>query len=325
MPVSYTCPNPDCGVTLKTANPVAPGKSVKCPKCGKPFVPVPPESSGPGTYALADDPPRKAAPPPPPPPPPKPFADLDDEDPESIKRGYAIAEDDEEELKKIAKNKPKFTEVQEKFKKSARGPAQKLLVMPSNLLVFEGLITAIAGLGIFIWGMWPLVFNDAPPGEEETEEAVIYMLLGVLVFGWGSAVCFGASQMQELGSYPIAMTGAIMGLVPLLVGLYAIIMLLNPKVKAGFEEVAGAIDEDEDEDKEKDKEDEDEDEEDDEEDDEEESSRRKTAKKGGTGKKASRKMLRRMTDGDDEDDDDEEEKPRKKRRKPRPADDDDDE
>ena len=34
MSVSYTCPNPDCGVTLKTPSPVPPGKKVKCPKCG---------------------------------------------------------------------------------------------------------------------------------------------------------------------------------------------------------------------------------------------------------------------------------------------------
>ena len=41
MSVSYTCPNPDCGVTLKTPNPVPPGKRVKCPKCTQMFTPVP--------------------------------------------------------------------------------------------------------------------------------------------------------------------------------------------------------------------------------------------------------------------------------------------
>ena len=41
MSVSYTCPDPNCGVTLKTANRVAVGKSVNCPKCGSPFVPEP--------------------------------------------------------------------------------------------------------------------------------------------------------------------------------------------------------------------------------------------------------------------------------------------
>src|SRR5262249_53729660 len=146
------------------------------------------------------------------------------------------------------KNKPKFTEVQDKFKKSARGPAMSLLVMPSNLLTLAGLITCVGGLGMFVVGMWPLVFNDAPPGEEELEEAIVLMMLGVCTLFWGAMVCFGASQMQELASYPWSMIGSVMGIAPLLVGIYAIVMLQNPKVKAGFAEGA-LIDEDEDEDK----------------------------------------------------------------------------
>src|SRR5581483_6911570 len=230
MSVSYTCPNPDCGVTLKTPNRVAAGKSVKCPKCNRPFVPEPGEeaeagATGPGTYGLADAPaPKKPAPAKPaakpettPPPAAKPAAhDDDDEDDESVKKGYG-------EIKEAAKNKPKFTEVQDKFKKSARGPAQGLLVMPSNLLTLSGIITVAGGIVIFIYGMWPLVFNAAPPGEEEMEEAVATMVVGAIIFGWGAMVCFGASQMQELGSYPLAMTGAVMGLVPMLVGLFGII------------------------------------------------------------------------------------------------------
>jgi hypothetical protein len=43
MSVAYTCPNPDCGVTLKTPTPVPPGKKVKCPKCNNQFMPVPAE------------------------------------------------------------------------------------------------------------------------------------------------------------------------------------------------------------------------------------------------------------------------------------------
>jgi hypothetical protein len=343
-------------VTLKTPNRVAPGKSVKCPKCGNPFVPEPAEAAaGPGTYALSeDDAPKKAGAPKPAAKPAaaapaykKPAEVDDEEDPESVKKGYGVVSESEEELKKIAKAKPKFTEVQDKFKKSARGPAQALMVMPSNLLTFEGLITAIGGIVIFVVGMWPLVFNDAPPGEEEMEEAVMWMLMGAIVFGWGAMVCYGASQMQELGSYPLAMTGAIMGLVPLLVGLFGIIMLLNPKVRAGFEEVAGALDEDEDDEggggKAKDDEDEDEDDEDD---DEGGGKTGTGAKKvaGRLAKKAGRRLLGYMTGGGDDEDDggdeeeateeaeeeatsedeEEEETPRKKRRKKRADEDDED-
>ena len=151
--------------------------------------------------------------------------------------------------------------------------------------------------------MFPLVFNDAP-GEEELEEAIATMLIALVVFFWGVLVCFGASQMQELGSYPLAMMGAIAGVVPLLVGIFGIVMLQNPKVKAGFEEGSGGPD---DEDEDEDDEDGDEDDEDEDEDDEEggggkkESGTSKTAKK--VAKKLGRKLLGGLLGGDGGDDD----------------------
>src|SRR5579871_1075323 len=138
MPASYTCPNPDCGVTLRTPNPVAVGKRVACPKCKQPFVPEPGDAA-------------PAAPPPPPPPPPpapeskSPFAD-DEEDQASINKGYGVVKETEAEIEAGKKNKPAFGAVKDKFKKSARGPAMELLVTPSNLLLGEGLLTGVGGL-----------------------------------------------------------------------------------------------------------------------------------------------------------------------------------
>jgi hypothetical protein len=334
MAVSYTCPNPDCGVTLKTPHPVQPGKSVKCPKCNQPFVP---ETAGevakeePITFKLADEPapakraatpakpnavaktPPKAEPPKPPPPSPKKSALDDEDDDESVKRGYGVIDETEEEKKEAEKNKPKFTEVQDKFKKSARGPAQAMLVMPSNLLTAEGLITMAGGIVIFLHGMWPLVFNDAPPGDEETEEAFQEMALGLLAFVWGALVCYGASMMQELGSYTWAMVGSVLGVVPILVGIFGIVMLQNPKVKAGFEEGEGGPDEDEEEDKKKDDDDDEEDDEEEDDDDEEEEEEEKPKKKS--------KAVKRKDE--DEDDEEEDEKPKKKAKRSKPQADDD--
>jgi hypothetical protein len=82
--------------------------------------------------------------------------------------------------------------------------------------------------------------------------------------------------MQELASYSMAMGGAILGILPF--GIFALIMLQKPDVKAGFEESEGGPDDDEDEDKD-DEDDEDEDDQDEDEDDEEEN--RKGKKKKG--------------------------------------------
>jgi cadmium resistance protein CadD (predicted permease) len=281
MSATYTCPNPACGATLRTANPVPAGRPVNCPKCKQTFTPVPdggePPAAGPGTFKFADDEPKKPAKPKAnitgspkgkgekPPEMPKPEEkkkrfEEEEEDDESIKKGYGVVKETEAEAAAAEKNKPKFEDIQEKFKKSARGPAIALLVTPANLLIVEGLITGVAGIALAIIGMWPLVFNDAPASEEETEEAVITMLLGLMTFGWGGIICLGASMMQELRSYTWAMIGAVMGVLPLLVGIYAILMLQNPKVKAGFEESEGGPeDDDEDEDKDEDEDDEDDD------------------------------------------------------------------
>ncbi len=342
MPVTYTCPNPNCGASLKTPARVAAGKSVKCPKCGKPFVPESEEDVDPPVATLKfadDDSPKKPAGPtkpgakpaakvekkedPAPAPAAKsPFADDDDESEESIKKGYGVTQETEAEKQEAEKHRPKFTEVQDKFKKSARGPAMAMLVMPSNLLTAVGLANAALGLLWFLVGAWPLIFNDAPPGEEELEEALLGMVIGVLVFSWGAMVCFGASQMQELGSMPWGMTGSIMCALPISVsivaqlqenwiplgvivalpqigiGIFGAVTLQNPAVKAGFAESEGGPDDDEEDEEEKD-EDEDEDDEDEEdEDEEEEEAKKKKVKKPAKKAKATKK--RKDDDEDDE-------------------------
>ncbi len=290
MSVAYTCPNPDCRVVLKTPSRVAVGKSVKCPKCSNTFVPEPgngspqkvPATEG-GTLKFADDGPvkrptaSKSAPPKAEPPPTNP--DDDDESAESVRKGYGVMKETAAELEAAEKNKVKFGEVEDKIKKSSRGPAIALLVMPSNLLTAVGLLTAVFGVGLFVWGMWPMVFNDAPPGDEEIDDAIFTMFLATLLFGWGVLLCFGASQMQELASYMWAMVGAVMA-IPLLVGIFAVIILQDPKVKAGFEESEGGPGEGYDEeDKKEDDEDDDDEDEDDDDDDEDRPKKRAKGKR----------------------------------------------
>jgi hypothetical protein len=127
---------------------------------------------------------------------------------------------------------------------TTRVSAQALLVMPCNLLINEGKITVAGGIVIFVVGMWPLAFNNAPPNNDEIEEALEQMALGMLVFVWGVLVCYGAEQMWELTSYNWAMVGSVLGVLPILVGIFGIIMLQNPKVIAGFAEVEAGREED---------------------------------------------------------------------------------
>lgn len=183
---------------------------------------------------------------------------------------YGVAKESEEELRLIEKNKPKFGDVADKFKKSARGPAQAILVLPVNLLIAEGALTGIIGIGAVIYGLFPLVFADAPPSDEEYAEQLVIIFGGFVCLLWGSLICHGASKMQELESYAWALVGGVLGIFPFLAGIFALVALRDPRVLAGFEEVEGALDEDE-----EDEVDDEEDEEDEEEEEEEERPRKR--------------------------------------------------
>ena len=116
-----------------------------------------------------------------------------------------------------------------------RGQVIGLLVMPCNLLTAVGLILRVFSLVIFVMGMWPLVFAAAPPPPGVVPDALFEMALGLLICGWGAAICSGASQMLALVSYKWAMAGSILA-IPVLVGIYGLVMLQDPNVIDAFDE-----------------------------------------------------------------------------------------
>ncbi len=163
---------------------------------------------------------------------PAPTKPIDDDDDDVS--AYGVVKESEEEEKLAQKNKPTFGAVRDKFKRSARGPAAALMVMPSTLLLGQGVLTSLIGLAMLIIGLWPLIFTDAPPSDEEVADTMQYILFGIVAFFWGGIVCYGSYQMSTLGSYPWAFVGAVFGLLPLLAGIFSIITLKDPRVVAGY-------------------------------------------------------------------------------------------
>ena len=274
----YICP--DCDTKLKSSVQAEPGQEFKCPRCLTVFIPRAEVMK----FADGDEPKKKprpkakAAPAPvaaPPPPPPRSMMDDDDDD----DTPYAVAKESEEEQLLAAKNKPTFGAIRDKFKRSARGPAAAILVLPSNLLIGQGALTAVVGLGMVINGAWPLIFTDVSPSDEEIAENAFYICLGLFSMVWGAITCFGASHMSSLDSYPWAFVGACFGLLPLLAGVFSIIALKDPRVVAGFLEPLDGPNHEEIDEKKSDDDDDEEEEDDDDDDDEEEEEEERPAKR----------------------------------------------
>ena len=273
----YLCP--DCDAKLKSKVQAEPGQEFQCPACQHVFVPRAEVIK----FAAGDEPARKKAKPkakaapvpaaaPPPPPPPKSMTDDDEDD-----SPYSVVQESEEEQRLANKNKPTFGAIRDKFKRSARGPAAAILVLPSNLLIGQGALTAVVGLGMIVNGAWPLIFTDVSPSDEEIAENSFYICLGLFAAIWGGIVCFGASHMSSLDSYPWAFVGACFGLLPLLAGVFSIIALKDPRVVAGFlEPLDGPNHEEVEEKKKPDDEEEDDDEEEEEEEEEERPAKKRT-------------------------------------------------
>src|SRR5437763_617632 len=129
MPQHYPCPK--CKAVLKRDQPLEAGKRIRCPKCKEVFAPVAAQSA---TVGKSDE---------------------DDRNP------YAVVEEKgEDEAIKAEKERAAHGLVKDRYKKSKRGPALKLVVVPSNFLLADGVSSCITALVGFIIGIGPLVFWD---------------------------------------------------------------------------------------------------------------------------------------------------------------------
>jgi len=223
MAIQVKCPS--CKAVLKLPSALAPGKKIRCPECEHVFAPTAAAkpAAKPAAKAVAVPPPTAKSSP----------SQNDDDDGEGsygLEGEKALSEKDKKNLE------INFGELRDKFPKSKRGPAIAKLVKPANFLLGEGMLIGILALIGFIAMVFPLVFTEGKPvTDAKMKEQFTYMGGFVLLGLWGALICLGASKMQNLESYAWAMTGSIMGLV-LLVGIYGVMALSDPEVKAGFNE-----------------------------------------------------------------------------------------
>lgn len=207
---------------LKSKTPAPEGKKIRCKKCSHAFVP--------GAVPSV------------------PVKTKDNLEPDT--ESYGLEADAE-----AGKPKPKIKfEHEDKDKRSARGPAMALMVLPTNLMLMQGAIMFIAGVVLVVAGMFPLVFAEVSPSDEEYREQAAVILIGAMLFFWACIICLGASRAQNLESYIWAWVGAVTSLPA---GIFCGVMLRNPKVIAGFQEMEGALDDDEEGNKDDDEEDDD--------------------------------------------------------------------
>lgn len=206
MPV-YTCP--ECKTKLQRKEPLPAGKKMRCPECDHVFAPPAAKSKAPTKSAPAK---------------PK-------EDPKDV-FGFHPSEvmgESGEEREDV------FRPIEERFERSARGPALIHVVRPSDWLLRTGAGICVAALFGVLWAIWPLVFKVEevqPPDKSgkfipsatqtrrfkeltDDEFKMRFVYLGAFVgqFLWGAVVCSGASKMHTLEMYPLAMTSSIMAMV----------------------------------------------------------------------------------------------------------------
>jgi hypothetical protein len=256
----YQCP--ECEAVLRRAEAVAAGKKIRCPKCEAVFPanplpddePAPEPAADPAAgYAVAGLPAK----------PTKPAYQDDDED----SNPYKVIKETGNEVKPEIH----LGSLRDRFAKSKIGPAMFKTVLPSNWLLRLGLFSCVVAVFWFAFGVWPIVFCEATPLRPFIRPRVDIMLRATLMFSFGSIMCLGASRMHDLTSYTWSIIGACMALliyVPLgilvallillilgpmgmllaaavmamaFVGVWCLIVLMNPAVREGFRERAEEI------------------------------------------------------------------------------------
>jgi predicted Zn finger-like uncharacterized protein len=170
MPLTkLTCPK--CETVLKPAKPLPEGRKVKCPKCGtlfaagEPAAPAPAAAKKPQPAAAKKKPVQK-------PQLPRPGKDDDDEESGGV---YSFVDDGTaEEQEEEKERKPKINYAVDMSIKDLRGPAQMIVMRPSNGLIFVGIMGFLGWLGLIVVLLIPVLFplRDDDEGKPRPAKAI---------------------------------------------------------------------------------------------------------------------------------------------------------
>jgi hypothetical protein len=159
----YQIECPECESILRPTKPLTPGKTVKCPRCGHPFkVPAPAKAK-----VGADKkktPGKKTGP----------------EEEEAMT--YRVVDEGLDQEERDEK-KPKINYAPDMSIKDLRGPAQAMVIQPSNKLMLAGTLGFLGWLGLLIVILIPVLF----PLPEYQSETTKDQPKGVLSLGRGFA------------------------------------------------------------------------------------------------------------------------------------------
>jgi hypothetical protein len=196
--VKYPCPQ--CKASLKLKAEVPAGKKIKCPKCEAVFAPVADKPKPAPAKAIADDEGggvfgfKEEAPPPPP--------------------AGPLLDDDEDQVK-VRKRDDAEERLEKRFPKGKRGPAQAIVMKPSNQLLATASLFCVSCIVSVVVLLWPMLFSLNTKLTSE-EVAFNWTMIGacVVAFLYNGVVTYGAVQLQSIESLSWATIGSFMMLLP---------------------------------------------------------------------------------------------------------------
>lgn len=121
--------------------------------------------------------------------------------------------------------------------------------LPATLLMVTGALGAVLSLGGIAMNVLGTGMGALIPASGTGGEQMVNLFSGVMGIGFNliglavsAFVIYGAMQMKELRSYAMSIAAAVLAILPcgpcccigLPVGIWALVVLLRPEVKAAF-------------------------------------------------------------------------------------------